>query len=324
MSFKYPVVLVVAVAAGLALAAGYRWLYRRRAGALAAAGLTAAAPARAGLRRHLPPVLFLTALTLLLLAVARPQATVPVPRAAGTVILAFDVSNSMAAKDIAPSRLAAAQAAAIAFVKAQPDTVDIGVVAFGQGALTTQLPTDDHAGTIAAINRLTVAGGTSLGQAILGSLTAITGKPVSIVDPAANTPSADLGYHGSATIVLLSDGEDTGGPDAVAAAGLAATAGIHIETIGVGTVDGTVIEVDGYQVATALNEDLLTEIAQTTTGSYHRAEDAEALGAAYRTLDLRITVQKKLVELTGAVVGIAVLLLTIGGLLMIHWFGRIL
>lgn len=332
MSFQYPMMLVVAAAVGLVLVAAYRWLQRQRTSALKAAGLTttstpsSAAPKanRGGLRRHVPPLLFLAALVLLLLAVARPQATVPVPRAAGTVILAFDVSNSMAATDIAPTRLAAAQSAAIGFVQAQPDTVDIGVVAFDQGALTTQLPTADHEGTIAAIKRLTVAGGTSLGQAILASLTVIVGQPVSLPDPSSDAPQADLGYWRSATIVLLSDGEDTGGPDAVAAAELAAAAGVHIETVGVGTVEGATVEVDGYQVATSLNEELLTQVAETTTGSYHRAEDAQALGAIYRSLDLRITIEDELVELTGAAVGVAVLLLTIGGLLMINWFGRIL
>jgi Ca-activated chloride channel homolog len=324
MSFQYPVVLAVAAAVGLALVAAYWWLQRQRASALAAAGLSPANPGRPGLRRHLPPLLFLAALCLLLLAMARPQATVAVPRAAGTVILTFDVSNSMAAEDIAPNRLAAAQSAAIDFVRAQPETVDIGLVAFGQGALTTRLPTDDREATIAAIDRLTVAGGTSLGHAVLASLAAIVGQSVSLPDPSSDAPPADLGYWGSATIVLLSDGEDTGGPDAVAAAELAATAGVHIETVGVGTVEGTTIEVDGYQVATALNEELLTQVAEATAGSYHRAEDAQALRAIYQSLDLRITVEDELVELTGAAVGIAVLLLTIGGLLMINWFGRIL
>src|SRR6185503_3229546 len=128
----------------------------------------------------------------------------------------------------------------------QPSTVDIGVVAFGQGALTTQLPTNNHGDTIAAIKRLAIAGGTSLGQAILGSLTAIVGKPVGLPEQSVDRPAPDVGYWGSATIVLLSDGENTNGPDAVAAADVAATAGVHIETVGVGTVAGTTIEVDGF------------------------------------------------------------------------------
>ena len=324
MSFRYPVMVVVAVVGGLGLVAAYWWLHRQRTGALAAAGLTTASGRRGGLRRHLPTALFLAAMFLLLLAVARPQATVAVPRVAGTVILAFDVSNSMAADDVTPTRLAAAQAAAIGFVEAQPSTVDIGVVAFSQGALNTHLPSSDHRSTIAAIKRLTVAGGTSLGQAILASLTAIVGQTVTLPDPASDEPLPDLGYWGSATIVLLSDGEDTGGPDAVAAAELASSAGVHIETIGVGTVEGTTIEVDKYQIATALNEDLLTEIARTTNGSYHRAGDARSLGDVYRSLDLRITTHDERVELTGAAVVAAVLLLTAGALLMITWYGRIL
>jgi len=147
---------------------------------------------------------------------------------------------------------------------------------------------------------------------------------VSLPDPDSNAPPPNLGYWGSATIVLLSDGEDTGGPDAVAAAELAAGAGVHIETVGFGTVEGTTVKVDGYQMATALNEDLLTEIAQTTAGSYHRAGDVQALDDVYRSLDLRITAKPELVELTGAAAAVAVLFLGIGGLLMINWFGRIL
>jgi Ca-activated chloride channel family protein len=319
MSFQHPVLLVVGVLVAVAIAVGYWWLQRQRAHALATAGL---ATNKDGIRRHLPPVLFLAALTLLLLSIARPQADLPVARAAGTVILAFDVSNSMAAKDVAPSRLAAAQQAAIEFAEAQPDSVSLGVVAFDQGALTTQQPSDDHAATVAAIKRLQINGGTSLGQAILASLTVIAGKPAQL--PEDGQPTPDLGYWGNATIVLLSDGEDTGGPDAVAAAQLAATAGVHIETVGVGTVEGATVQVDGFQVATSLDEDLLTEVAQTTTGSYHRAENIEALHDIYGGLDLRLTTQVKPVELTGAAALIAVLLLTIGGVLMTTWFGRIL
>lgn len=324
MSFQYPLLLLVAVVVGAAALLGYRWSQVQRTRVLAAAGLRSTATGWAGLRRHIPPALFLAGLILLLCALARPQATVALPRTSGTVVLTIDVSSSMSAQDVAPTRLAAAQAAAIGFVQAQPDTVDIGLVAFGQGALTTQLPTDDREAMVAAINRLTVAGRTSVGQGILASLAVIVGKSVSLPDPASPAPPPDLGYWGSATIVLLSDGEDTGGTDAVAAAELAASAGVHIETIGVGTAEGTTIESEGFQLATALNEDLLTEVAETTSGSYHRADDAQALSTIYQSLDLRMTTQDESIELTGLAVGIAILLLTIGGLLMINWFGRIL
>jgi Ca-activated chloride channel family protein len=319
MTFQQPALLVVGVVVALAAAAGYWWLQRQRSLALQRAGLAAG---KDGFRRNLPPVLFLVALTLLLLSVARPQADLPVARAAGTVILAFDVSNSMAADDVAPTRLAAAQAAAIEFAESQPDTVSIGVVAFDEGALTTHQPSADRPATVAAIKRLQINGGTSIGQAILASLTVIAGKPASL--PEDGRPAPDLGYWGNATIVLLSDGEDTGGPDAVAAAQLAATAGVHIETVGVGTVDGATVEVDGFQVATSLDEELLTEVAKTTTGNYHRAENAETLRDVYESLDLRLTVRTEPVELGGAAAVIALLLLTLGGVLMTTWFGRIL
>jgi Ca-activated chloride channel family protein len=322
MRFQHPVLVAVAFLATLLLV----WLYvtaqRRRTRALAGRGLTGARPRRDALRRHLPQALFLTAAGLLLLAVARPEATLPVARSSGTVILAFDVSNSMKATDVQPSRLGAAKSAATEFVEAQPDSVNVGIVAFDQGALTTQQPSDDHAATVAAIKRLQINGGTSLGQAILASLTVVVGKPVQL--PQEGQAAPDLGYWGSATIVVLSDGEDTGGPDAIAAASLAATAGVRVETVGVGTVDGATVEVDGFQVATSLDEELLTQIAQTTAATYHRAANAQELHDVYANLDLRLTTERKPVELTGAAAGIAVLLLFIGGILMTTWFGRIL
>ncbi|GAA1862689.1 hypothetical protein GCM10009687_32490 [Asanoa iriomotensis] len=318
MSFQYPVMFGVALLVGAACVVGLRRLMLERSRAYAAAGVSA----RGGVRHYLAPVLFLAAVVFLLLAVARPQATLGVPRTSGTVILAFDVSNSMGADDITPTRLAAAQSAAIAFVEAQPTTVDIGVIAFSQGALSTHTPANRHAETVDAIKRLRVTGGTSLGQAILGSLTAIVGRPVTLPEPPAQPP--DLGYHSDATIVLLTDGEDTGGPDALAAAELASNAGVHIQTVGVGTVEGSTVDIDGYQVSTALDEDLLTQIATATGGAYHRAQDAGALDAAYRDLDLRTTIEPQPIELTGPIVALALLLLLTGAVLTIHWFGRIL
>jgi Ca-activated chloride channel family protein len=324
MSFEFPWMLAVAALVLVGLGLAYRLMHLRRTQVLGAAGLAESGGRRARIRRHVPPMLFLVALTLLLAAGSRPQATIKVPRISGTIILAFDVSNSMTATDVSPSRLAAAQAAATRFVRAQPDTVDIGIVAFDQGALTTHTPTTNHDQTISAIKQLHAAGGTSLGQAILASLSAIVGHTVALPDPNSNDPPPNFGYLGSATIVLLSDGENTGGPDPVSAAGLAANAGVRIDTVGVGTVAGATISVDGYQVATALNEDLLTQIAQTTAGSYHLAADAQSLDSVYRSLDLRITAKAQFVELTGATIGLALLLLTIGGMLMITWYGRVL
>jgi len=310
LSLSYPLLLVLGLLVAGGLSVGVVLVSRRRVAALAAAGISLSG------RRTRPLGLWfsLVGLVVLAVAVAGPAASLPVGRSAGTVILAMDVSNSMSADDVAPSRLAAAQQAALSFIDAQPDTVDIGVVGFDQGALTTSLPSADRAATKAAVQSLRVSGGTSLASAILGSLSAITGKPVAIGKDGA---LPDLGYWGSATIVLFSDGEDSGGGGdaATAALTLAQNAGVHIETVGVGTANGATVEVDGYRVHTALDADQLTAIAQTTGGSYHPASDTAELNGVASTIDLRLTVSKQDVPLAGAFSALALGLLAVGALL---------
>ena len=204
MSLSYPPLLILGLLVAAALIVGAALAGRRRSAALAAAGVSVAG------RRNNQLGLWLSVggVVLLAVAVAGPAAALPVGRSAGTVILAMDVSNSMSADDVTPSRLAAAQQAALSFIDAQPDSVDIGVVGFDQGALTTSQPGADRAAAKAAVQRLRTAGGTSLASAILGSLSAITGTPVRIGE---DGDLPDIGYWGSATIVLFSDGEDQGG-----------------------------------------------------------------------------------------------------------------
>lgn len=321
MTFLYPAVIGVAVLVGAAAVAGYVALQKRRAAALKQAGFATLQKSR--LRQHLPYGLLLAALPVMLIGLARPQAEVAVPRVAGTVLLAFDISNSMSATDVAPSRLGAAQEAAKAFVADQPDTVDVGVLVFGDQALLTQAPTDDHAAAAAAIGRVTPSGGTSLGQAILVALGTITGKPVSLPAEGQAPTTQDLGYWPSATIVVFSDGEETGGPDVQAAAELAAAAGVRIQTVGVGTAKGATVEVDGFQLGTALDETLLTTVAQVTGGAYQQAGDAAALTDSTKSIDLRLTTEKEPIELTAGFAAAALLLLTLGGLLGVRWHGRI-
>ena len=318
MTFRYPLVLVAAALVTMAAVAGYAALQRRRTAALTAAGfgpLSGGGSRRAAVRRHLPYAALLAALPILLVGAARPEAELAVPQVSGTVLLAFDVSNSMRAKDVVPSRLAAAQAAATSFVEDQPDSVHVGVLLFGEQALLTQAPTEDHAAVLAAINRLSASGGTSLGQAILVALSTIVGTPVTLPEDGAAAPS--LGHWPSATIVLFSDGQETGGPDVEAAAA------IRIQTVGVGTARGATVEVDGYQLGTALDESLLTLVAQTTGGAYHQAGDAAALADTTKSIDLRLTTAREPVELTAPFGGAALLLFMLGGLLGIRWHGRI-
>ena len=298
----------------------------RRAAELAEQGLvTTSFQSRLGWRRHVPFGLFVAALTLLLVGIARPMTTVTTPRREGTVILALDVSNSMRADDVAPTRLEAAKTAARAFVERQPPAVRIGVVAFGDGAVVVQRPTNAHSDVIGSIDRLSPEGGTSLGQALVTSLSAVAGKPVTI-DPealASDSAQVDIGYFGSATVVLLTDGEETSRPDPVSVAELASVAGVRIHTIGVGTEAGTVVQVDGFSVATALDSGLLEEVASVTDGTYHAGNDAAALEAISETIDLRFKLVSEHTEVTGLFSAAGIGLLVAGALLSVLWFGRV-
>jgi Ca-activated chloride channel family protein len=317
MSIDSPWWLVLGVLVVAALIAGIVVTSRRRRAALAAVGAVTAR------RSRFPLGLWLSIAGVLALAfaVAGPAASVPVTRAAGTVIIAMDVSNSMAATDVEPTRLEAAKKAAVSFVDAQPSSVDIGVVAFQTGALTTNQPSADHVQAAAAINRLKVAGGTSLASAILTSLSAITGKTVAI---GRDGTVPDIGYWGSATIILFSDGGDEGSADATTAAATAAeTAGVHIETVGIGTTDGASVEVDGFKLETALDEDTLKNIATTSGGSYHPASDAAELDGIASTVNLRLTTHNEALPLAGAFTLFAIALLAIGAVLTVLRTGRI-
>jgi Ca-activated chloride channel family protein len=326
VSVRHPLLIIVAVLLTAAAVTAYGRLQRRRSAALTAAGfgsLAGGRSRRAAIRRHLPYALLLAAFPILLVGLARPEAQLKVPRVGGTVILAFDVSNSMKATDVAPSRLAAAQAAATDFVRAQPSGVDVGVLLFGDTALLTEAPTDDHDAAIAAISRARAGGGTSLGQAILVALTTITGKPVALPAAGQTPTTGGLGYWPQATIVMFSDGQDTVGPDAEAASKVAAAAGVRIQTVGVGTARGATVQVNGYQLGTALDASQLTTVARTSGGAYHAAGDADAVAAVTKSIDLRLTTRTEPVELTGPFAGAALVFLTLGGLLGTRWHGRI-
>jgi Ca-activated chloride channel family protein len=232
----------------------------------------------------------------------------------------------MAATDLAPTRMEAAKKAARAFVEKQPSSIRVGVVAFGETGLITQRPTDDRAEVLAAIDRLAPGGGTALARGIQTSLSAIAGKTVQLDDPG-NDPEVtglDLGYYGSAAVILLSDGENTGGPDPAEAADLASTAGVKIYPIGLGSAEGAVLEIDGFQVATALDEATLRQIAATTDGQYFAAADEQTLSRVYDSVDLSWTVRGEQLELTGVLAAVAALLLLVGAGLSLAWYGRVI
>ena len=215
MSLSWPWALLGLLALPVLVVLRRRLLARqaaRRAG-LARDGLVLTAP-RADRWSRVVPALLFAALAVLVVALSRPVADVSTPRREGTVVLAFDVSTSMGATDLKPSRLEAAKTAAKAFVGRQPASVNLAVVAFGGTGVMTQRPTTDRTAVIAAINRLTPQGDTSLGRGILGALSAIVGKQVKAPGDAETGTDSEtpIGYHGGTAIVLLTDGEDTGRP----------------------------------------------------------------------------------------------------------------
>jgi Ca-activated chloride channel family protein len=308
----------------------YGWALRLRAqrsARLASEGLVqTAASQRVRWQRHIPFALFAAALALVCFALARPTVSVALPERQGTVILAFDVSNSMRADDLEPSRIEAAKQAAMAFVERQPRTIRIGVVTFGDGGVTALRPSKVKADVLAAIKRLSVGGGTSLGQGLYTSLAAIAGKPLTIDESALERDdgAVDIGFFGSSAIVLLSDGENTSRLNPLRLAEVASTAGVRIHAIGVGTEEGTVVEIEGFSIATALDEGLLMKIAEVTDGTYEQASNAGVLNRIYESIDLELKRVDERREVTALFAAASGLLLALGSVLSIAWFGRVI
>ena len=306
---------------------GFRRLLRRqeeRRGELARQGLVVSVPQRDRWAR-LAPALLVAALVVLVVAMTRPVAAVAEPRREGTVVLAFDVSTSMSATDIKPTRLEAAKAAARQFIDKQPPSVRLGVDAFGGTGLVTESPTTDKSAVLAAVNRLDAQGETSLGGGLLGALSAIAGRPVTKVatSESGSNEESDIGYYGGTSIVLLTDGENTTGPDPRDVAELTSAAGVRIEPIGLGTPEGAVLQVDGFSIATALDKAVLQDIADATGGTYREAGDAASLAKIYDSIELNWTMRTVPHEVTSLVAALAGLLLAAGATISVLRQGRV-
>src|SRR5436190_1769953 len=283
MSFIWPPLLLAVLLVPLGIWAARRIDERRRA-RLAALGsnlgrggaAAVGSPTRSTSRRvadALPAALVTAALVLFAVALGRPQATVALPRVEGTLVLTFDVSASMAADDVSPTRMEAAKAAATKIVEQQPPGVVVGVVAFSDAGLSILPPTSEQGAVLQAIDRLAPSRGTSLGQGILASLGAIaqakSDTPSSYYSNRSAPPTPQAapvgpGSQSATEIVVLTDGENNERPDPYAASMVAAGQGIRIVTIGVGTTAGTTLDLDGFRVQTALDEDLLKQVAAMT------------------------------------------------------------
>jgi Ca-activated chloride channel homolog len=336
VSFLWPTMLLLLATVPLGAL-----LYRRREGRrrqrmaelghLRVGSAGAAADGRGVVGRRIPAVLVLAGVTALVLALARPQSVVSTPRFEGTVILAFDVSGSMAADDMAPTRMEAAKAAARSFVAGQPSSILIGVVAFSDSGFSMLVPTEDEAEVLAAIDRLDPERGTSIARGILSSLTAIAAADRDPAegfytnrspDPVTLPDVVPAGTFVPAAIVLLTDGENNQRPDPFEAAQAAADRGVRIFTVGIGTAEGTILEVEGFKVHSRLDEPSLQRIADMTGGAYYSAADPAQLGAIYDSIETRLVLRPEATEVTSLFAGIGIVLLVAGGLAGLVWLGR--
>lgn len=277
-------------------------------------------------KRHAPAALYVLTLTALVIAGARPSATLPSPDSAGTVILAIDVSGSMRATDIAPSRIDAAKAAVRAFVSKEPKGIRIGVVAFSSSALLVTPPTEDRKHVLAAVNVLELTRGTNIGEGLQVALDALSSSdgdgpaPLSGRGPSSTAGTASLNAA-AATIVLLSDGAATTGPDPLLVARQIAEARIKVHTVGLGTVQRGSFQGPGSSMQ--LDEATLKGIANATGGEYFSAQDAGQLQQIYGKIARQHQIVRRQTELTFVFGGAGILLLLTGLVLGAAWLSKL-
>jgi Ca-activated chloride channel family protein len=351
MAFLWPDLLWLLISLPALVGVYLVLLRRKKRAALAYASLSMvreALGARQTIRRHLPPILFLSGLMLMIAAMARPTAVITLPSQQETVILAMDISGSMRANDIEPSRMAAAQAAARAFVSEQPRRTRIGVVTFAGTAAVAQAPTQNREDILAAIDRFQLQRATAIGSGILVSLKAIF--PDADFDLRASNPRRDPaadsqraapldplrqpeqpvfqpvapGSYPSAAIILLTDGQSNVGPNPIEAARMASERGVRVFTVGFGTAEGEILRFEGWSMRVRLDEETLKSIADLTRGEYYYAGSASDLKKVYQSLSSRLVLETKETEITALFCAAAAVMVLSSALLSILWFNRIL
>lgn len=285
------------------------------------------------IRPHVPPLVFLAGFAALILSIARPVFLTPAPTSDTTVVLLMDVSLSMAASDVRPTRLDAAREAAKRFVRLQPSGVKIAVVAFGGHAHLVQAPTTHRESVMTALDRLELQRFTALGNGLMGALLTIVpdadvpqgydifgaGTPPegSTTPVRRRTPNAG---SISAAIILVSDGRGTMGVPVKEAAKLIADFGIRVYTVGVGTLYGGVANVEGWPAVHAeFEEDTLKEIADITDGDYFLARNAQRVERVYERLGHRAIFETGTRELTAILAVLGAMLTLAAAALSLLW-----
>ncbi|OWW18827.1 vWA domain-containing protein [Noviherbaspirillum denitrificans] len=351
MTFIWPELLWLLLVLPALVLVYWLMLRRRKKVAIQYAGLATVRAAMGGsqFRRHVPPLLFLLAIALMLLAAARPAAVLTLPSEHKTMILAIDVSGSMRATDVAPSRFAAALTAVRTFVEQQPRNTRVGIVSFAGAASLVQPPTTNKDDLLEALGRMQLQRGTAVGSGILVSLKAIfpdvrfnlnTSDPRDVdqrgsagaralgsdmgKEPPDDFKPVPPGSYGSAAIILLTDGQTTTGPDPVEASRMAAERGVRVFTIGIGTAAGEVLTGDGWAMHVRLDEAPLKEIAELTKAQYFYAGTANDLAKVYKTLSSRLTLERRESEVSALFAAGAALLAILSAALSMLWFNRIL
>jgi Ca-activated chloride channel family protein len=319
VTFAAPLVLLALLALPLLLVL-YAQLQRdRRAAAVAFAAprlQPSVAPRRPRWRRHLPMLAFALALALLVLAAARPQRTVAVPVKRAAIMLATDVSGSMQAVDVAPSRLIAAKRAARAFLGQVPGNVEVGVLEFNQHAKVLQEPTRDRGAARSAIGQMAISGGTATGDAIAAAVGALQAVP------------GQGGHRPPGAIVLISDGASTTGRDPVEAAQVAKRLHIPVYTVALGTYGGTIRALDRrglpHLVRVPPDPRSLARIAHASGAQAFTAADAARLKTVYERLGAQLGHRHVHRQVTAAFAGGALALLVLGAGASLGWFGRLI
>jgi len=355
MSFVWPQYLWLLLIVP-ALVAAYIAVLRKKKEAVryANVGLVKAAigPAQR-FRRHVPPLLFLLALIGVLIAVARPSAIVTLPSDARTLIMAMDVSLSMRATDVDPSRIVAAQTAAKEFVKDLPPDIKCGIVTFAGTAVLVQPPTQNREDLIAAIDRFELQRHTAIGSGIIVSLATLfpeegidleqhlfgygfgsrdsrqKGKDKEkdgerkLKTEKKEVKAVPAGSYKSAAIILLTDGRRTTGPDPMDAARMAADHGVRVFTVGFGSNAGGSVDIDGMSIYVRFDEESLKGIAGITQAEYFHAASAQDLKKIYESLNTKFALERKETEISALFAAAAALLAVASAVLSLLWFNRL-
>jgi Ca-activated chloride channel family protein len=291
-------------------------------------------------RRHLPPVIYLLALATLLFAIGRPTIVTADSTQQATVMLVIDVSGSMIATDVQPTRLAAAQRSAQSFIDEVPKELRLGLVAFSSEARLLAPPTTDRQLVRNALSSLTPVGATAMGDAIVvavdaslasssGSSSTPTTRPGPTVQPtlpSTTTPGKSGTKPTPTVLLLLSDGKNTVGSDPLTAAASAKQLGVQISTIALGTPNGVASIPDStgqvQDIPVPPDPDTLKAVAEQTGGRFFTAPTAEDLTSVYKDLGSKLGTEKHRHEVTAWFAGAAVILLLLGGGLALLWFSR--